>query len=573
MPRQIRVAVLCSFNLDLIKRPLEEALGHVGMDSELYFSGYARWETQSLDRRSPLYGFAPEVVVIFVDAADLLPPLNPANSLPLLANSSATGEAAWQRVERAIRSLLAGLPEPAVLLVHNLARPRQSTLGTLEDNSSYSAGAVIDHFNAQLRQLAGRDQRVKVTDYAGFVAMRGQQALVDDRLWYLARMRLGRAGLEQLAQLYGRYLSALFLPRRKCLVLDLDNTLWGGVLGEDGAAGIAIGQEGIGLAYREFQLALKALAHRGVLLAVASKNNTTDAIEVLDQHPEMVLRRNDFACLEIHWNSKSESLPRIARQLNLGLESLVFWDDEPREREVIRNQHPAVFVPEVPADPSGYAQAVLNLECFDMLSLTEEDRRRGEMYREDANREQWLSGSQSSDLSEFYRSLNMCMAIEPPDQYAVPRFAQLTQRTNQFNFTTRRYSDGEIRARLADPAYGLYVASLEDRFGKLGLIGAAMVLRQGERWQLDTFLMSCRALGRGAEDAFLASLVAEASAAGASLYGEFLPTKKNRPAREFLRRQNIAPDISTDAAFEFAIAPAQISIPPWIIVKERNGVH
>jgi FkbH-like protein len=432
---------------------------------------------------------------------------------------------------------------------------------------------VIDHFNAQLRQMAGRDQRVKVIDYAGFVAMRGQQALVDDRLWYLARMRLGRAGLEQLAQLYRRYLSALFQPRRKCLVLDLDNTLWGGVLGEDGPTGIAIGQEGIGLAYHEFQLAIKALAQRGVLLAVASKNNASDAIEVLDRHPEMVLRRNDFACLEIHWNSKSESLPRIAQQLNLGLDSLVFWDDEPREREVIRNQHPAVFVPEVPTDPSGYAQAVLNLECFDVLSLTEEDRRRGEMYREDANREQWLSAAQNADLSEFYRSLNMCMAIEQPDVYAVPRFAQLTQRTNQFNFTTRRYTEAEIRARLADPAYGLYVASLEDRFGKLGLIGAAMVLRQGERWLLDTFLMSCRALGRGAEDAFLATLVAEASAAGASLSGEFIPTKKNRPAREFLGRLNVAPDLASEAAFEFAIAPAQISIPLWIIVKERNAVH
>ena len=469
--------------------------------------------------------------------------------------------------------VLSGLSPQTTLLVHNLARPNLSAFGTLEDNSSYSAGAVIDHFNAQLRQLAGRDQRVKVTDYAGFVAMRGQQALVDDRLWYLARMRLGRAGLEQLAQLYGRYLSALFLPRRKCLVLDLDNTLWGGVLGEDGAAGIAIGQEGIGLAYREFQLALKALAHRGVLLAVASKNNTTDAIEVLDQHPEMVLRRNDFACLEIHWNSKSESLPRIARQLNLGLESLVFWDDEPREREVIRNQHPAVFVPEVPADPSGYAQAVLNLECFDMLSLTEEDRRRGEMYREDANREQWLSGSQSSDLSEFYRSLNMCMAIEPPDQYAVPRFAQLTQRTNQFNFTTRRYSDGEIRARLADPAYGLYVASLEDRFGKLGLIGAAMVLRQGERLAVGHILDELPGIGPRSRRCIFGQSCRGSQRGRASLYGEFLPTKKNRPAREFLSAKILAPDISTDAAFEFAIAPAQIRIPPWIIVKERNGVH
>ena len=169
-----RIALLCSFNADLLQRPLSEAAARVGLNVELYCTGYGLWETESLDRQSPLYGFAPEVVVIFADTADLLPPLNPAHSLPLLADSFATGETAWQRVERAIRSLLVGLPEPPAVLVHNLARPRQSTLGTLEDNSSYSAGAVIDHFNAQLRQLAGRDQRVKVIDYAGFVAMRGQ---------------------------------------------------------------------------------------------------------------------------------------------------------------------------------------------------------------------------------------------------------------------------------------------------------------------------------------------------------------------------------------------------------------
>ena len=168
----------------------------------------------------------------------------------------------------------------------------------------------------------------------------------------------------------------------------------------------SIGQEGIGLAFREFQLALKALAQRGVILAVASKNNPADALEVFDHHPEMVLRRNDFACLEIHWNPKSESLPRIAQQLNLGLESFVFWDDEPREREVVRSQHPAVFVPEVPADPSAYAKAVLALDCFDVLNLTEEDRRRGEMYREETDRQQWLSAARPNDLAEFYRSLH-----------------------------------------------------------------------------------------------------------------------------------------------------------------------
>ena len=205
------------------------------------------------------------------------------------------------------------------------------------------------------------------------------------------------------------------------------------------------------------------------MLAIASKNNPADAMEVLDHHPEMVLRRRDFAALEIHWNPKSESLPRIAQQLNLGLDSFVYWDDEPREREAVRNQLPEVFVPEVPSDPSGYASALLNLECFDVVRLTEEDRRRGEMYRQEADRQQWLTAAHAADLAEFYRSLNMTVTIDQPDEYSVPRFAQLTQRTNQFNFTARRYSEGDIRARLADASYDLYTMSLEDRFGDLGV--------------------------------------------------------------------------------------------------------
>jgi FkbH-like protein len=464
------------------------------------------------------------------------------------------------------------LPEQTTFLVHNLARPALNTVGTLEDNSGYSATAAIDEFNAQLRKLAAGNQRIKIIDFAGFVAQHGQQTLGDDRLWHLGRMRLGRAGLGHLATLYVRYLSALMLPRRKCLVLDLDNTLWGGVLGEDGVEGIAIGQEGIGLAFREFQFALKALAQRGVLLAVASKNNLSDAVEVLDHHPEMVLRRKDFACLEIHWNSKAESIVRIAQQLNLGLESLAFWDDEPREREVVRNQYPAVLVPEVPSDPSSYAKAVLCLDCFDVLTLTDEDRRRGEMYREESDRLQWLSAAPTADLGEFYRSLKTTVAIEQPDGYTVPRFAQLTHRTNQFNFTTRRYSEGEIRAQLADPSHGGYVISLEDRFGKLGVIGAAMVVRQHDIWQLDTFLMSCRALGRGAEDAFLATIVADAARAGAVLRGEFIPTKKNDPARQFLCRLKLQPAGALDGAFEFEVGPGQVFVPSWITVTERSAV-
>jgi FkbH-like protein len=572
-PRPIRIAILCSFNADLLKRPLAEAAQHAGLSLDLHFSGYGLWETEAINPNSALYQFAADVVIVFADAADLMPPLHPGSLLLNRNDARLAGAASWQRVQNSIGALIANLPETTTILVHNLAARRINTLGTLEDNAGYSAGVAIEVFNDQLRTFVETHSRIRVIDYAHFVMEHGREALFDDRLWHIGRMRLGRAGTAQLAKLYLRYLSALLLPRRKVLVLDLDNTLWGGVLGEDGIDGIAISHEGIGLAFREFQLAILALAQRGIVLAIASKNNPADAMEVLEHHPEMVLRRRDFACVEIHWNPKSESLPRIAQQLNLGLDSFVFWDDEPREREIVRTQHPTVFVPDVPADPSDYARALLDLECFDVLNLTAEDWQRGEMYRQEADRQQWLTAASPADLGEFYRSLNMVVSVAVPDTYAVPRFAQLTQRTNQFNFTTRRYSEGDIRSMLADPMRRLYTVSLKDRFGELGVVGAAIICQSADAWQLDTFLMSCRALGRGVEDAFLAMLVAEAEQSKTKLIGEFITTKKNAPALQFLQRIGATLRPIDDLRHTFELKPSLIHCPSWITLLEESSIQ
>ena len=565
-----RIAVLCSFNLDLMRRSLADALSAAGLSVDLYFTGYGLWETEAMDPQSALYQFAPDVVIVFADAADLMPPLHAGDLLPTRADADAAGNASWQRVRNTLNALLSNLHETSTLLVHNLARPRINALGTLEDNAGYSASASIDTFNDQFRKFSLNNPRVRIIDYANFVAEHGRAALLDDRLWHIGRMRLGRDGMSRLAKLYQRYLSALLLPRRKVLVLDLDNTLWGGVLGEDGIDGIKIGQEGVGLAFREFQLAILALAQRGIVLAVASKNNPADALEVLNHHPEMVLRRSDFACAEIHWNPKSESLPRIAKQLNLGLDSFVFWDDEPREREIVRAQHSSVLVPEVPTDPSEYATALLELDCFDVLNLTAEDKQRGEMYRQDADRQQWLAAASPADLGEFYRSLNMVVLIATPDTYAVPRFAQLTQRTNQFNFTTRRYSEADIRAMLADPTHRLYMISVKDRFGDLGVVGAAIVKHATGKWRLDSFLMSCRALGRGVEDAFLATLIAEAARSNVKLVGELITTKKNAPALQFLKRISVELRPIDDSRLPFELEPSQVQFPSWITLQEGH---
>lgn len=533
-----RVAILCSFNLDLLPRALAKAATAAGVGVESYLSGYGQWEADVVDAGSKLYAFAPTTTALFLDAEDAIPVLSADGTPTTLADAEARGMAAWQRAAGAIRALLERTT--GTVLVHTLAAPPRSGLGLLEGNAGYSHTAALAAYNRELRALAARESRVHVLDYGALVADHGWSRWHDARLWHVGRMRLASASLPILARAYARYLAALHTPRRKCLVLDLDNTLWGGVIGEDGMGGIQIGHTGVGLAFREFQLAILALYRRGVILALASKNNPDDALAAIASHPDMVLRPEHFAATEIHWQDKASSVRRLAERLNIGLDSLVFWDDSELERGMMRDQVPEVLVVDVPADPSDYARAALDLPCFDALSLTAEDQRRGQMYREAAERDSFLEestrGAGAGALDAYYASLEMVVHIDPATDVTIPRIAQLTHRTNQFNLSTKRYSEAEIRTKSKDAAWRVYGMSLRDRFGDLGLIGAALLEVGADAWQLDTFLMSCRALGRRVEDAFAAHLAREALAAGKPLHGAFVPTKKNAPMREMLDR-------------------------------------
>jgi FkbH-like protein len=565
---ELRIAILCSFNLDLIGRSLTKALQGYGLEAKLYLSGYAQWETEIADPQSQLFRFEPTTTIVYVDAEDLLPSLSADPRPTTLLDASSAGLAAWQRIERSLAMLVAR--SHGTVCCHTLAAPSKTSLGLLEGNGAYSHTAAIEEFNRSLRNYASSTPKVHVFDYDGLVREHGWTRWHDHRLWHVGRMRLANASLPLLAQAYARFFAALYTPRRKCLVLDLDNTLWGGVIGEEGLGGIDLGHSGVGLAYREFQMAILALQRRGVILAVASKNNPDDALAAIKTHPDMVLRLEHFAALEIHWQDKSQSLKRIAERLNIGLDSIVFWDDNPMERGMVRDQVPDVLVPEVPTDPSDYASFLLDLACFDTLSLTPEDQRRGQMYREQAERDSFLEesarGARGAELDAYYSSLEMIVEIAVADDFSIPRIAQLTQRTNQFNLTTRRYSDADVRARCNDRTWRVYTLSLRDRFGDLGLIGAAMLQSAPEAWELDTFLMSCRALGRRVEEAFAGYLVRVAMAEGKPLRGVFVSTKKTAPIREMLERHGwLREPIPGGSELRVELTP--LEIPSWLHVR------
>ena len=296
------------------------------------------------------------------------------------------------------------------------------------------------------------------------------------------------------------------------LVTDLDNTLWGGVIGENGLEGIQVGMEYPGAAYRALQRVMLDLYRRGIILAICSKNNVADAMEALEQHPGMLLRPEHFAALRINWDDKAQNLREIAAELNVGRDSLAFLDDNPVERARISDELPEVTVIDLPSDPSWFAQALQAVPVFERLAVSSEDRERGRYYGEQRQRVE--SQRNATSLEDFLRSLQQEVEVAPVTAETLIRVAQLTQKTNQFNLTTRRYSEQKIAELAASSHWSVYSIRVKDRFGDNGIVGVMITHDAGKVCEIDTFLLSCRVIGRTIETALLSFMVDSARARG-----------------------------------------------------------
>ena len=386
--------------------------------------------------------------------------------------------------------------------------------------------------NSALAALCRKHAGAYLFDVARLAVRHGLRAWADTRLFYMARIPLSVSGQIALGQGLARTIRAALFPPAKVLVLDLDNTLWGGVLGEDGLGGIALGDEHPGNIYKAFQRYLLTLKERGFLLAVATKNNLADVEEVWKQHRDCLLRREDFAAVRVNWQEKSVSLTEIAGELNVGRDSLVFFDDSAFEREEVRRRLPEVSVLDAPDSPLAFIDTIEESGLFDRLTLSAEDLRRADLYEEQAARTRVEQAAGSPQ--EFLRSLDLVATIGPVGADTLPRVAQLLSKTNQFNLTVRRHSAAEISAMIEAGAVALWLR-LEDRFGDNGLVGAAMAVpEEAGPWRVDTFLLSCRVIGRRAETALLAALAQKVrERGGALLVGEYLPAAKNALVADF----------------------------------------
>jgi FkbH-like protein len=389
---------------------------------------------------------------------------------------------------------------------------------------------------------------------------------------HMGAMRLGEQVLGAVAREYARYIAPLKGRTRKCVVLDLDNTLWGGIVGEDGLHGIRLGDTSPGSEYRELQQYLLTLPQRGILLALNSKNNPEDALEVLRSHGSMLLREEAFSAVRINWRPKPDNMREIAAELNIGLDSLVFVDDNPKERELMRQALPEVLTVELPNDPALYRSTLEALPELQSLVITDEDRARASQYR--ANRQREVVRTSATSLDDYLRSLEIVVEIADATDAMIPRVHQLFQRTNQFNLTTRRYEAGELAARARSNEWRLYALRARDRFGEHGLVAAALVRATLPEWSVDSLLMSCRVIGYGVETSLVATIVAEARASGASaVTGELIPTKKNAPARDFYERHFFSregEDESGVTRWRYDLSSSSLQPPPWVHLERRR---
>lgn len=524
--RNIRIGIVSSSTVELTPPLLRLLAARDGLVAEIYGAPFGVYRQELMDPGSGLHAFKPDFIIVALHWRDA--GLEPLGNAPDAAD----------RIFGELQQLWAAAQRvtPCTILQHAFDFPPHESAGLLAAREIGGRAQVLAEVN--LRLFRARMPGVVIVDCPRLAAQAGAETWSDDALWHVAKQHPAAPVLPLLLDRYVRLIAARVGLAKKVLVLDLDNTLWAGVVGEDGPHGIKVGPPTpIGEAHAALQRYALELKNRGVLLAVCSKNNDADSREPFRSTLGMVLKEDDFALFIANWEEKPANLRQIAQQLNLGTDSLVFVDDNPLERAKVRREMPEVAVVDLPADPAGYVGAIDRRGYFEALALSEEDLARNEAYKANASR--YSLKAEAGDVEGFLRRLDMRMHHGPFNGAVHDRVVQLLNKTNQFNVTTRRHGPAEVAAFRANPAVWTQYFRLVDCFGDNGIIGL-MLARPAEAadiWEIDTLLMSCRVLGRQAEEFMMATLLAAAKERGiARVRGRYLPTAKNGMVADLFSR-------------------------------------
>lgn len=541
-----RFAILGGYSL----YPLHDLIEHIceaqGTAVETWKGDYDNYVAEVMDDDSGLYAFRPQVVM-------LLPSEHRCRYPGLLTDSREAQEAAAVRTAEEVLGLARRINEKtgADVILANFMLPARHDLGAFRSRTLGTDWTFRKRVNLELGLNA--PACVRICDCEFLAHRLGGLNARDSRAWFESKQPGSPALLAELAREASHLVASLARPPKKVLVLDLDNTLWGGVVAEDGLHGIELGDTSPrGEAFKAFQKYVKSLRQRGVLLAVCSKNDFEKAIEPFEKHPEMALTTGDIVNFKANWEPKSENIRRIAAELNLGLDSFVFVDDSPAEIEIVRQFAPEVTAIILGPDPADYVAQLEDCRLFEPATITAEDVDRTIQYRAEAQRQ--AAEAAVTDMDSYLESLDMKARLAEFTEVDVPRISQLINKSNQFNLTTRRRSEAETLAVMADPDAVAFTARLEDRFGDHGLISVVIARRAAATMVIDTWLMSCRVLKRGVEQVVLDEVVRLARARGCSrLVGFYLPTAKNAMVRDFYGQMGFTLTAESEAKREFEL--------------------
>jgi FkbH-like protein len=526
--KKVKVALLGDSATQLLVKALKGYGYEVGYNFDIFEADYDQVEMQTYDLDSELYHFKPEYVIIYHSTEKLL------KKFYKLGNTDKTlfAEKQIEEVSNLYRTITH--KNKCKVIYFNFVESDDSVFGNYANKTASSFLFQVRKINYELMNLSQKHKNLFINDVASLYNTLGAAFCTDPQIYITTDLIFSLDFLPIVAKNITDIILSIAGAIKKCVILDLDNTLWGGIIGDDGMENIQIGELGIGKAFTDLQLWLKQLQQRGIILAVCSKNYENIAKEPFEKHPDMILKLSDIAVFVANWDNKVQNIKYIQNILNIGFDSMVFLDDNPFERNMVKTHIPDISVPDLPDDPAEYLTYLRSCNLFETASFTPEDEQRTRQYQEEAQRA--IVQQQYINEDEFLSSLNMQSIVKPFDKFSIPRVSQLTQRSNQFNLRTVRYTEEEISAIAGSGDYITFDFTLEDKYGDYGLISVIILKKQTDSLFIDTWIMSCRILKRGMEKFVLNQVVKQAHKIGVKqLIGEYLPTAKNGMVKEHYR--------------------------------------
>ena len=529
---KIRIAFVGSFTLNGFEETIQVQCNDEKINCITYNSPYNQFNQEILDENSNLYKFKPDIIFLLIDNRTILE-----NSF-YFSNINSENEKKKYTDEKfnEINNLIKTFTKKShsKIIITNFVIPTYTPLGIYESKIEYGIKEIIFELNKKLKELSRNIDSCYVYDFNSFVTKFGEKNILDYKKMNYGDIKINFDVIPYLIYEFLGYVKPILGLNKKCIVLDLDNTLWGNIIGEDGFEGIKLGPYPEGRSFVEFQKVIKSLSENGIILAINSKNNQEDAMKAINEHPHMILRENDFSCIKINWNDKISNMREISNELNIGLDSIVFFDDDPVNRELLRMSIPEINTVELPKDPSTYAQILRNLNDFNTLKITKDDTHRKIMYKQEQNRQKLESSTEN--LNEYLKKLDIKIKIKLDDKFSISRISQLILKTNQFNLTTKRYQEEQIKEFVKDETMIVGCSEIEDKFGENGITNVFIIKTKPNEWIIDTFLLSCRIMGRGIEEGIIGKILEIAKNKGIEkITATFIPTEKNKPAENFLK--------------------------------------